>query len=34
MTKPKITPLENGPLLVEGLGRFFNSKGPIECRPK
>ena len=34
MSKPKITPLPNGPLLVDGLENFRNSKGPIEPRSK
>jgi CDGSH-type Zn-finger protein len=32
-TRPKITPLENGPLLVEGLAEFSGPQGAIEGKP-
>ncbi len=34
MSKPKITPLENGPLLVTDLEHFANSRGPLDAAPK
>lgn len=32
--KPSITPIPDGPYMVEGIGHFANQKGPIEAKEK
>jgi CDGSH-type Zn-finger protein len=33
-SKPKITPLTDGPYMVEGLENLSNRKGPVDAKPK